>query len=366
MPALDGLRGVAIVIVMLDHAGFSTFPVSGNVGVTVFFVLSGFLITCLLVGEHRSAGRIDLRGFYVRRALRLLPALVVLLVVASILMVLVGRSDEILGDVGPTLFYFMNWTKAAGEDAGYLSHAWSLSIEEQFYVIWPLLLVGALSVLRLPLRWIGLLTAALAALAAAWRLVLWAPENFDRVFWSTDTRADALLVGSAVALILAGRQSRLPVAVTAASAGTIVAVLLLGDVASFATTGLLLVAVASAVLVVGITADNPVTRMLGWAPLVYVGTISYGLYLFHRPVMRLGSGWDFDGQVIPAAVMFAVSVGLAWLSMRYVERPFLALKHRGWARPAASPVPSGTTGAPDAYREAASAIGPRRDPGVAG
>ena len=327
-PALDGVRGVAILIVMLDHAGFGTFANSGNVGVTLFFVLSGFLITSLLLDEWTIHGRIDLPAFLMRRALRLLPALVVLLVGVSVLMVLAGRAGEAGGDVLPTLLYFMNWAKVAGEDPGYLSHAWSLSIEEQFYLAWPPLLIALLILGRDRFVPIGTFIIAAAIAVAAWRAALWAPDAVDRVLWATDTRADALLLGCAAAIITRSRRWRMPQAAGWAAGVALAGVLLLSELASFAITGLAVVAASSVVLVLAATQDGSVARTLCWRPLVFVGSISYGLYLFHRPVMRVASGIGLEGQVVPMLLAATFSVLLAWVSWRYVEHPALRFKRR--------------------------------------
>ena len=342
VPALDGLRGIAIILVMLDHAEIRTFPGSGNVGVTLFFVLSGFLITTLLLEERERTGRIDLRAYLMRRGFRLLPALAVLVVVVSILMVLMGRATEIGGDVIPTLLYFMNWEKVAGEDPGLLSHAWSLGIEGQFYLVWPMALLGLLALTRRrPLTAAAIVGCVVVAIAV-WRLVLWAPDSLDRVYWSTDTRADALLLGCALALLF--RRHR----VTPGSAAMALAALGLGAVTvfsseeSFALLGLTIVTMASGVLVAGAQSGSVAARVLAWRPLVYVGGISYGLYLFHRPIMRLGTSLGTDGALLPVAIMVVLSFAAAWLSWKYVESPVLR-----WSRHAAArnrtPVPTAPT-----------------------
>lgn len=329
-PGLDGVRAVAIVIVLLDHAGFGPFPNSGNVGVTLFFVLSGFLITTLLLEEWTIHRHSDLPAFVMRRALRLLPALGVLLVGVSLLMVLVGRADEVARDVLPTLLYMMNWVKVAGEDPGYLSHAWSLSIEEQFYIAWPPLLIGLLIVARDRLSWSAAVVIAAAIAVAAWRVMLWTPDAIDRVMWATDTRADALLVGCGAALMARSRPMRIPAAAGWAAILALLVILLLSDMASFATDGLAIVAATGVVLILAATQNGSVARALSWQPLVFIGSISYGLYLFHRPIMRVVSGMGLEGQVVPMLAAATLSIGVAWVSWRYVERPMLRFKHR-WA-----------------------------------
>ena len=154
---LDLLRAAAISSVLLFHClpFYATGGILGALsqlreaawcGVDLFFVLSGFLITTLLLEEQARFGRVSFRRFYWRRALRLLPALAALLVVVALLLAVTGRSREIFGDVVPVLLYVMNWTTVAGHNPGLVSHTWSLSIEEQFYFVWPVVLVGTLAI----------------------------------------------------------------------------------------------------------------------------------------------------------------------------------------------------------------------------
>jgi peptidoglycan/LPS O-acetylase OafA/YrhL len=330
-PALDGLRGVAILLVLLGHGYAPGVPRADTVGVVVFFVLSGYLITTLMLQERRDTGRVSLAAFYRRRALRLLPALVLALAFVAVLMQLLGRGAEISGDVVPTLLYYMNRTKAAGDDPGLLSHAWSLSIEEQFYIVWPLALVGLMAMFRGRLIPILALLLGLALLVAAWRAALWSPEAYNRVYWSTDTRADALLMGAGLAVLGAVRPLRAPAWLAWIAAAVLVGLAVVGSNEGLAMIGLLAAAVASALLIVAAVGSSLMTRLLSWRPLVYVGTISYGLYLFHRPIMRIGTTVDVAWPVGFLA-MALLSLGAAWLSYRYVERPFLRLKHWSWAK----------------------------------
>jgi peptidoglycan/LPS O-acetylase OafA/YrhL len=334
-PGLDGLRGFAILLVMADHSGIGIASGAGHQGVTVFFVLSGFLITTLLLEERALHGRVSLRQFYWRRALRLLPALVVLLFVVAVILGVAGRTGEIAGDVIPALFYFMNWTTAAGNNPGLLSHTWSLSIEEQFYLVWPVVLIGLLAVGRGRLAWVaGLLVAAMLG-AVILRVVLWVgPEAYYRVYVGTDTRMDALAIGCLLALAF----TRWPITVQpwamAALAASIPITLWLTNNESMATIGLAVTAVAAAGLVAG-AATGSGGRVLAWRPLAYLGIISYGLYLWHRPLMRAFTDSGLGGVPWAVAVMFAISIGLAFLSRRFIEDPFLALKNRYFSSTAA-------------------------------
>lgn len=140
-PGLDALRGVAVLAVMLGHVNVTGFDSGGWVGVNVFFVLSGFLVTALLLKEHGQSGSIDLIAFYRRRFLRLMPAFVLVVVVVSAVRIFVG-DDHIRANAAASLLYYSNWYRiVSGDDMGPLAHTWSLAIEEQFYLVWPLVLL---------------------------------------------------------------------------------------------------------------------------------------------------------------------------------------------------------------------------------
>jgi peptidoglycan/LPS O-acetylase OafA/YrhL len=225
----------------------------------------------------------------------------------------------------------MNWTKAIGEDPGLLSHAWSLSIEEQFYIAWPIVLLGCLVLSRGRLLPIAASVMAMTVVIALWRGMNWSPDAFDRVYWATDTRADALLIGCAAAIFISTRPITAPLVVAVCAAIAVAAVMFLSNVATLAVFGLAVVAIASVVLIVAVMHEGPVERVLSWQPLVYIGTISYGLYLFHRPIMRLGTSLGVEGQIVPVLVMVLLSFAAAVLSWRFVEQPFLRLKAKRWA-----------------------------------
>jgi len=329
-PGLDGLRGIAILLVMVDHAGIDLAKRAGAVGVTIFFVLSGFLITILLLEERAQRGRFSLGRFYWRRALRLLPALVVFLAVVTLVMYLAGRTDEIAGDVVPTLFYFMNWSTVAGNNPGLLSHTWSLSIEEQFYLVWPIALLGLLAVRPERERWIAGVLVGLALVAITLRALVWSwPEGYHRAYFGTDTRMDALAVGCLVAVAFSQRPIRVPAWLMVPLAGAIPLIVWTTNDASMATFGLAATALAAAGLVAGAAAGTG-ERVLGWRPLAWVGIVSYGLYLWHRPIMKAFTGSGMGGIAWSVVVMFALSIGIAWLSRRFVEQPFLRMKNRSF------------------------------------
>ncbi len=312
-PELDGLRGLAIVLVIGGHAQIPGFGTGAVAGVTLFFVLSGYLITSLLVAERDRVGRIDLRAFYVRRALRLLPALytVTIVALAGYLLGLWSNVPATAAGIVGMLLYVGNWTTAAGFSSGVLGHTWSLAVEEQFYILWPLLLI-------LGLRYADRRTVAYVALAVAiavlpWRLFVATTTAGYRTFLGTDTNADALLLGCAIA-ILQPRLSKLSGWI--GIAGLIVVSELWRSSAD--TVPLFSLGAVTSALAV---AACP--TILSWRPLAFIGRISYGLYLWHYLFMWSGMPWP---------VMILGSLALAGVSYRFVERPFLRLKDRGFAQ----------------------------------
>jgi peptidoglycan/LPS O-acetylase OafA/YrhL len=298
-PSLDGLRGIAVLAVMATHFNAPGIVNGGLVGVTLFFVLSGYLITTLLVTERESRGRIDLASFYVRRAARLLPALALVLVAVGAALVIDGRPGVALAGVVTSSLYVSNLAVAGGVVLGPLEHTWSLAIEEQFYLLWPAILIVGIARRRLliPLLIVGI------AVSAALRL---GPITDIQRFWwlyhHTFTRADALLVGCLLALV--PFRPSLPTTILAVASLAFLVVLPM-DQGTFATLLLLPTAIAGGIVVV----SKP--RWLGIAPLVAVGRISYGLYLWHFPLAEL----------LPAWAAFIGTFVLAALSYRFVELP---------------------------------------------
>lgn len=200
-PELDGLRGVAILLVVVSH-GLPRYMMAGAVGVTVFFTLSGFLITSLLLEEHAATGRLDLRHFYERRVRRLGPALVVFLAAMAVLGLTVNSWFATPGWLGATLFYVTNWGIVQGGAPGALGHTWSLSIEEQFYIVFPLLV---LLLARRPSVLIAV-TAAITAVSVGLRVVLWQDgASVAEVYYGTHTTVFAPLAGALLAMALHGR-----------------------------------------------------------------------------------------------------------------------------------------------------------------
>lgn len=329
-PAFDGIRAVAIIFVFLDHAWESAFP-GGWAGVDIFFVLSGFLITMLLSNELSETGAIDYQNFYIRRMLRLWPAFAVFLSVV-VLEISISKDPNIwsFGAVAVSSVYMMNWSRAFLWWSEYkLGHTWSLAMEEQFYLLWPVLLAFIFS------RRAICFVVALIVVIVTWRCFL-ALNGADpeRTYNGFDTHGDALLIGCLLALVV--RQNpdltiKLGGMWLVASGGLLAILLLLPHRTVLTqTAGLSIAALLSAVMIASLRYETPLKSFLSVRPLVYMGKISYGFYLWHYPVVLGLSKYGNTGKM--AALM--LSFGLASASYHWLELPFLTLKQRFSPRPA--------------------------------
>jgi peptidoglycan/LPS O-acetylase OafA/YrhL len=349
IPELNGIRGVAILLVMAFHAhreGSPSLLPGGYIGVDLFFVLSGLLITSILLGEYEQGAASILRRFYIRRILRLFPALLLLLLVfslASLLLLHWQQARYNLIEAGIAAFYMTNWSRAFYYHPPiYLAHAWSLSIEEQFYLIWPLLLLGLFRLGGSRPGWKLACFPLLIALAS-WALragMLGRGIYLDRIYNGTDTHIDGLMLGCATALALraaaadprhAGWLKR------AAAMGLAPALLLLGFICAFVPWesplmydyGFFFVAVAAALLMLDLRLNDHrlLRRLLAARWLVWIGSISYGLYLWHFPIYKLMSELQFPTVQI-AILGSALSLAAAAASYYLVERRALNWKSR--------------------------------------
>jgi peptidoglycan/LPS O-acetylase OafA/YrhL len=342
-PELDGVRAIAILLVMAHHLEPERFS-GGFLGVDVFFVLSGFLITTLLIEEWEAGGAISLPRFYLRRALRLLPALIVLLCVFTLRSLHAGtRPAFVLAVDAVVLFYVANLVRAfwGYQTLGPLAHTWSLSIEEQFYVWWPISLKALLGRDTSRATIFRVAAAGLAA-AAAYRAVLGLMlVNCGAVpgaLTALDTRADALLAGCLVGLgsswgILAPGTRALniacrfaPVAALSIAAAFLFAV---HDTAPILLGGSTAIALAVAVCLAALVNAPPrwALRCLRIAPVAWTGRLSYSLYLWHWPLYQW-LGPDVVSFPVPYALPVSASFLAAALSHYLVERPALRLKRR--------------------------------------
>jgi len=351
-PALDGLRAFAVLSVFAYHldAGWAR---GGFLGVDTFFVLSGFLITSLLVGEWARHGGISFGGFWARRARRLLPALLLVLLAVAAFAVLEAPADQLdslRGDGLATLFYGANWRFiASGQsyfnlftEASPLRHMWSLAIEEQFYLVWPLITFACLRLARGRHWLLGLVCGAGAGASIATMAVLYDRSDPSRAYYGTDGRAHLLLIGAGLALILARWTPQRAARSTVNALGLAGAVAcvafwaLVPDTApwmysgGYAVFGVCVAAVITSAVQPGRFA---LRSFLSLPPLVWIGRISYGLYLWHWPVIVVASParTGLDGASL-TGVRVGLTFALATASFYLVEQPIRRGVLRGrWA-----------------------------------
>jgi peptidoglycan/LPS O-acetylase OafA/YrhL len=348
IPALDGVRALAVAAVLVYHGNLGWWS-GGFLGVDVFFVLSGYLITSVLLDAwQKNGGRtLGLWRFYVHRARRLLPALLVMIVVTSayVVVFLPDEASKLRGGVVASFGYVTNWYLIFHQQSYFaaigrqpmLQHLWSLAIEEQFYLVWPLVLGLALKFWRPSRVKLALTILGAAAVSALLMAVLYrAGGDPSRVYYGTDTHASGLLIGAAVAVLappwlLRGRLGkRAPVALDALGlTGLLLLVWCFANVSEFDTAlyrgGYVVFAgIAALVVLVAVHPATTITSsLLGTPPMVWIGKRSYGIYLWHWPVYLVTRpGLDIPLTGIPLFVFrLAVTVGLAAASYRYVEVP---------------------------------------------
>ena len=341
-PGLDGLRAVAVLAVIAYHLGFG-WASGGLLGVEVFFVLSGYLITDLLVNEHRRSGRVDLGQFWLRRAKRLLPALFVMLAAVVVWATLVdpARLAAVRSDLPAAVLYVSNWWFIFHHVSYFarfgppspLGHLWSLAIEEQFYVVWPLVVVAAFRLARWRRALVALTVLGAAASAVEMALLYVPGGNPTRVYDGTDTRAFALLIGAALALLLprarsfgavsGGARRVLGAVGGAALAGIFVLLWRTGEYSTFLYRGgmVVLSVLTAVVIAVTIHPGARLGRLLGAEPLRWLGERSYAVYLWHYPVIVLTTPVGAQPSLARGTLQVASSVVLAGASWRFVEQP---------------------------------------------
>ncbi|WP_019120411.1 acyltransferase family protein [Brevibacillus massiliensis] len=344
MAGLDGLRALAVLAVIAYHLHLDLAP-GGLLGVGVFFVLSGYLITDLLVAEWAKNRRLDLKDFWLRRFRRLLPALLVMLIAVVLWLALFNLPQLIAlrRDILSGVLYVSNWWYIFHQVSYFeqfgppspFGHLWSLAVEEQFYLLWPLALYAGLRFAprRGPLA--GLILTGAAASALAMALIYQPGSDPSRVYYGTDTRAFGLLIGSALALVWPSRKLSANVAAAtrvtldlAGGAGLFIILLMIGQTNQYDPllypAGLIMLSLAAAAVVAVLAHPASLLgRALGWKPLRWLGVRSYGIYLWHYPVIALTSPVvNTDGIDVPRAILqLAASIGLAALSWRFVEDP---------------------------------------------
>jgi peptidoglycan/LPS O-acetylase OafA/YrhL len=306
---LDGVRGLSVIAVMLYHIGLLPY---GAAGVDVFFVLSGFLITGILADQVEATGRIDLKAFYARRATRLLPALALLLVVygalSPVLWPWAARSRWF--DIAAAALQFSNWREALLTSEGPLAHTWSLSAEWQFYLVWPFAIAALLPLGRARA---ALAVAMLWAVTTALRLMLIAGGHDAFAYYAAPFHSSGLLLGGLLALWPPPQRRWTGWAALVGLA----ALAFVSNTHGTFWWRLTAIELAAAGLILAPPA------WLAWWPLSRLGVISYGVYLWHAPVMR--TLWVLPEWSRPPA-MFAISIALAGASYFLIERPLSRLR----------------------------------------
>ncbi len=393
---LDGIRALSVLAIIAFHTGLNSVP-GGFYGVDSFFVLSGFLITSLLLKEWGGSGTIRLRRFWAGRARRLLPALFVLVAVIGTVLAVVPtllQTPHILGDAVSTIFYFSNWYSIHGNVTYFtassqpspLLHTWSLAIEEQFYLVWPLVVLAVLKIgtprrsQRAGRRVVQVLgggrllvgaaigpdpewtrrrrlhvlfvVACLGSLASAILMAFLAPNGYTtRAYYGTDTRAQALLVGAAIAIGLTlwrdGSTRRwftrsASVLAVAGVAGTALLWCTTSETSTFAFSGGFLIAsllAGAVVLGCAVAPRSLVVRLLELPPLPQWGRISYGVYLWYWPVLLVLTGQRLHWGVYPLFLArVGITVAIAAISYDLVEMPIRRGALRRWRSWIAAPI----------------------------
>ncbi|MET0458158.1 MAG: acyltransferase family protein [Ilumatobacteraceae bacterium] len=379
LPGLDGMRALAVAAVIVYHANSSWLP-GGFLGVEVFFVISGYLITLLLIGEHESTGRINLRQFWYRRARRLLPALFLLLIGVTLWTALFRREalGQLRGDVLAALTYTSNWYQiwvgqgyTSSGDFAPLRHLWSLAVEEQFYLVWPLVMVGLIRLgrRRLPAmsRWLVLAAVVVTVLMA----LLYYPgpiescratpdayytiagrclSKTDTLYLGTFFRSAGLLLGAAFAMVwrpvalmrgpMRNKGRLLDVAAVLGLAGLAALCWYLHIVTVDGADpwlfrgGFFVTAVATLFVIAAVTHQRSLAGpLLGNAALLWIGTRSYGLYLFHWPIFQMIRRVSGNPMSLPQFVVgLAITVVITEASYRLLEMPIRKAHVKRWWR----------------------------------
>jgi len=350
MPGLDGLRAIAVIAVVVFHLGFGWAP-GGLLGVGIFFTLSGYLITDILLAQLAARGRIALGSFWLARARRLLPALFVMLAIVTAWVTVFGPSqpNQFREAVLSAVFYVNNWQQIFADVSYFarfapeepLNHLWSLSVEEQFYIFWPfLLLIGVRLVHERPLPSgvrprLALLAVAGALASAILMAVLYHPSlDPSRIYYGTDTRAEGLLFGAALAMVWPSRRLNRRIAPQARNVldglgvlGLLVVALMIWRVGQFSPFlyqgGFVVLSLATVLILMPLA--HPACRLGGWLgvlPLRWIGERSYGIYLWQTPIIVLTSpGGRHPESLLGKALEVAAILAVSALSWSLLEQP---------------------------------------------
>ncbi|MFZ6655990.1 acyltransferase family protein [Undibacterium sp. TJN19] len=335
LQALDGLRAVSIALVFFSHAGFGH-VVPGGLGVTIFFFISGFIISRLMLSEWDASGTMNIRHFYMRRLFRLTPALLVFVVISLALMAIAG-DDWKWAEVGSVFFYYANYygiysTFSGGLIKQPLAITWSLAVEEHFYFVFPFLFISFIS---LPKRFLAIISACLVAMLC-WRIYLVYGIGLDhlphyRTYTATDTRADSILYGVALSVLLSRyphfssalmrwRVFALGLALMALS--MVIRVEEFRESLRYSVQGLALFFMFPTL----VFSKNYLSDFLQWRFVVYLGRVSYSLYLYHWLVLGAVAYWVPEVNALLKLLMVTLlSLLMSHLSYRYIEQTFQAL-----------------------------------------
>lgn len=344
MPGLDGLRALSVMAVIAYHLDFK-WASGGFLGVGIFFVLSGYLITDQIVAQWKQNKKLDLKDFWIRRARRLLPAMFVMLAFVSLWLAWFDRSRLIAlqGDFISAVLYFNNWWLIF-HDVSYfesfgppspIGHLWSLAIEEQFYVIWPVILLILFRTVPQRGKIILLILAGATVSALAMAMIYEPGIDPSRVYYGTDTRVFALLIGAALAIVwpsrnIHGNLSRRfrNILDWIGGGGLVIIILMIGRTNEFGNFlyygGLVFLSVVSAIVIAVLA--HPASRLAGFMgckPLRWIGVRSYSLYIWHYPVIVL-TGSTVDNEAwgsLWIIIQLGISLLLAALSWKYIEEP---------------------------------------------
>ncbi len=341
IPALDGIRAVAVLAVILYHLGYG-WAQGGLLGVNVFFVLSGYLITDLLLGEYRKNGFVRLRTFWLRRARRLLPALFLMLFIILGWCAIFNNSQlpQVKNDLFPAIFYYSNWWFIF-EHVSYfaqfgpptpLGHLWSLAIEEQFYLIWPLIIILIMKISGSK-KVLGFVTTIGIAASVSEMAVLYQPyADPTRLYDGTDTRAFALLIGALLA-IYRPRDKKVVLSENVTGLANLIGGLaVVGLLAMFWQTneysqflyrgGMLLSSLLTAVIIaIAVLPTTAIAKLLSTPVLKWIGQRSYGIYIWHYPIIVLTTPYNAPPDLARSVLQVAASFTCAGLSWKYLEQP---------------------------------------------
>jgi peptidoglycan/LPS O-acetylase OafA/YrhL len=351
IPGLDGLRALSVLIVIIAHMGFEHL-IPGGFGVTVFFFISGFLITRLLLAESLKAGGIKLGKFYMRRAIRLYPALLFMVYMTVCLYLIMGYGRPAFMELAAAIGYFTNIFQVSERIGGTLpfmpwTHLWSLAVEEHFYLGFPLLVIF----FRKNFRHLALALVGIIGAAALWRMHILLNTNLpaaDYNYMMTDARIDSLAWGCLLSVLLHIKGSAknlrhmIGLLPTVLGFAGLAASFLIRDETFRYTLRFTVQGLSIFVLILNLyywRALDFAFSILDWKPLAWIGTVSYALYLWHVPILDLfvrGFGESLGVRI--AAI--ALSFGVATFSMHYVEKPFITMRRKFGSHIGGATIPS--------------------------